>query len=83
MYLLFVLGEIKQTGDNKDNTVWVVLGGVSGVLVCAIVIGVIVGIIICRRQEAIKRQHEEYAAGYLNRVPPTVTLEPKAGAEYA
>ena len=73
MYLLFVLGEIKQTGESKDNTVWVVLGGVSGVL----------GIIICRRQEAIKRQQEEYAAGYLNRVPPTVTLEPKAGAEYA
>ena len=84
IHLLFVVkGAVKGGDDGEDSPVWLVLGCVSAVLLCAIIIGVIVGVVICRRQEAINRQHEEYAAGCLNRVPPTVTLEPKAGVEYA
>ena len=62
----------------------IALGIVGAVLFCAIIIGAIVGVVICKRQETMKRQQEEFAAAaYENSVPPTVTLEPKAGAEYA
>ena len=67
--------------DSEKDRMWTVLVGISAVLLVAIIIGVVVGVVICRRQEVLKRHQTEYAAaGYANRIPPTVTLEPNVGS---